>query len=123
MYNQRLNPKRYNAGKKFSRGLPQKNPLKELREKFLVQKSVITPDKEFFYLMEKIKDFYSRIDNRVRKLSRTQYAVFTGLFATTGSLLGGLALGNPELIQSLGIGLTLGTLFYISNSDKEKKSS
>ena len=73
--------------------------------------------------MEKIKDFYSRIDNQVRKLSRTQYAVFTGLFASTGSLLGGLAFGNPDPIQALTIGLVLGTLFYISNSNKKKKSN
>ena len=72
--------------------------------------------------MEKIKKYYEKIDSKIRELSRTQYAVFTGLFASTGSLLGGLAFGNLEPIQALTIGLVLGTLFYISNSNKKKKS-
>ena len=72
--------------------------------------------------MEKIEDFYSKIDDRVRELSRTQYAVFTGLFAFTGSLIASTALGNPDPIQAITICLILGTLFYISNSNKKKKS-
>ena len=70
--------------------------------------------------METVKEQYRRLDSKIRELSRTQYAVLTGLFATTGSLLGGLAFGNPKLIQSLVVGLVLGTLFYISNSNEKK---
>lgn len=70
--------------------------------------------------MEKLENTYRKIDEKVRKLSRTRYAFLIGLTAATASLATSTAFGNPDFIFSAVIGLTLAVLNYIMDKNEEK---
>lgn len=70
--------------------------------------------------MSKLTETYRKIDERIRKLSRTGYAVLIGLTAAAASLATSTALGEPDFIFSTVIGLVLAVLNYIMDTNEEK---
>lgn len=71
--------------------------------------------------MDKLKEAYRKLDRKVRELSRTQYAVLTGGSAGLSALAASTAFGNPDIVFSTVIGLTLTVLNYLTNPNREKE--
>lgn len=71
----------------------------------------------------KLRQAYNRIDEKLRDLSRTKYAILIGFTSATGALIAGTALGEPNYIFSITIGLTMTVFYYISNPNEKKPVS
>lgn len=70
--------------------------------------------------MEKLRGYYRKLDREIRKLSRTQYAVLIGATAGLSTLFASTAFGDPDIIFSTVMGLTLTVLNYLTNPNQEK---
>ena len=59
-----------------------------------------------------VKRLYGRLDGWARGLSRTRYALFVGVVASSGYLLAGALLGGADLFGAFGMGVAFTALNF-----------
>lgn len=73
--------------------------------------------------MNKLREIYDRLDQRIRELSRTRYAILIGLTVMNAALIASTAIGKLDTVFAVTIGITMTIIYYLANPNKKKQEN